>query len=54
MSKVGNILTENFDFRAHLWTFGAENKPKSGPFKVKNNVQMHPKQLQNNFEKARI
>ena len=25
MSKVGHILSENFDFRVHFWTFGAEN-----------------------------
>ena len=40
------ILTENFDFRDHLSTLGAENPPtNSGPFKVKKNAQTHPKQL---------
>ena len=45
MLKVGQILTENLDLLVHLWTFGAENAPKSGPFKTKNNAQTLPKQL---------
>ena len=49
---MSKFLTENFDFRGHLSTFGAENKPKSRPLKVKNNAQTLPKQLQNNFEKV--
>ena len=52
MAKMSNFLTEIFDFRGHLWTFGAENTLKSRPFKFKNNAQTLPKQLQNNFEKA--
>ena len=45
----GKILGWNFDFRGHISTFGAENTPKSGHFKPKNNAQTLPKQLQNNF-----
>ena len=45
-------LTKNLDFRTHIWTFGAENTTKSGPFKAKNNAQILPEQLQNNFEKV--
>ena len=52
MSKVGHPLTENFDFRVHLLTFGAENKTKSWPFKTENNAQTLPKQLENNFVKV--
>ena len=52
MSKVGHILTENLNFRVHLWTFGAENTPKNWPFKTENNAQTFPKQVQNNFEKV--
>ena len=51
-SKEGSILTENLDFRVHLWTFGAEKSPKSASFKTKNNAQTLPKQLQNKFEKV--
>ena len=47
----GQILTKNLDFRGHLSTFRAENTPKSGPSKSKNNAQTHLKLLQNNFEK---
>ena len=49
---MSKFLTENFDFLGHLSTFGAENTPKSRPFKVKNNAQTLPNQLQNNFEKV--
>ena len=46
----------NFDRKSHYWghfsTFGAENTPKSRPFKVENNAQTLPEQLQNNFEKV--
>ena len=52
MSQVGHILTENLDFRVHLWTFGAEKTPKSGPFKTEKDAQTLPKQLPNNFEKV--
>ena len=34
----GPNLTINFDFRGHIATFRAENTPKSGPFKAKNNA----------------
>ena len=52
MWKVGHFLTQNLNYRGHLWTFEAKNTPKSGPFKVENNAQTLPKQLQNNFEKV--
>ena len=45
-------LTENFDFWFYLSTFGAGNTSKSRPFKVENNPQTLPKQLQNSFEKV--
>ena len=48
----GQNLTKNLDFRTHIWTFGAENTTKSGPFEAKNNAQTLPEQLQNNFEKV--
>ena len=51
-SQNGQILTKNLDFRAHLSNSGGENTPKSGPFRSKNNAQILPKQLQNNFEKV--
>ena len=51
-SKMGHILTQNLNYRGHLWTFEAENTPKSGPFKVENNALTLPKQLQKNFEKV--
>ena len=51
-AKMSNFLTENFDFWGYLNTFWAENTPKSRPFKVENNAQTLPKQLQNNFEKV--
>ena len=46
-------LTQNLDFRGHLSTFRAENTPKSGPSKFKNNAQTLLKPLQNNFEKVK-
>ena len=49
---MGQILTKNLDFRGHLSTFRAENTPKSGPSKSKNNAQTLLKLLQNNFEKV--
>ena len=49
---MSKILIENLDYRGHLSTSRAENIPKSGPFKVENNAQTHPKQLQSNFEKV--
>ena len=49
---MSKFFTENFIFRGHLSTFGAENTPKSRPFKVKNKAQTLPKQVQNNFEKV--
>ena len=51
-AKMSLFLTEYFDFRGHLSTFRAEKTPKSRPFKVENNAQTLPKQLQNNFEKV--
>ena len=50
MSKVGQILTDNLDFRGHSSIFGAKNTPKCGPFKTEKNAQTLPKQLENNFE----
>ena len=52
MTKTGKMLNKNFDFRGHLSTFLAENKPKSGPSKSKNNALATPEQLSNNFEKV--
>ena len=49
---MSKFLIKNFNFRGHLSTFGAENTPKSRPFKVENNALTLPKQLQNNFEKV--
>ena len=51
-AKMSKILTENFDFLGHFSTFGAQNTPKSRPFKAENNAQTLPKQLQYNFEKV--
>ena len=48
----GQNLTKNLDFRGNLSTFRAENTPKSGPSKSKNNAQTLLKLLQNNFEKV--
>ena len=42
MSKVGHILTQNLNYRGHLWSFEAENTPQSGSFKVENNAQTLP------------
>ena len=47
----GQILTSNFDFRGYISTFRAENKPKSGSFKAKNNVQTTSEQRETNFQK---
>ena len=49
---MSKFLTKNFDFRGHLSTFQAENKPKNRSFNVQNNVYTLPKQLQKNFEKV--
>ena len=46
------ILTKNLDFRGHLSTFRAENTPKSGPSRSKNNALRNPEQLQINFTKV--
>ena len=51
-SQNGQILTKNLDFRGHLLNSGAENTPKSGPFRSKNNALTTPEQLLNNFEKV--
>ena len=48
----GQILTLNFDFTGHISTFRPQNKPKSRPFKAKNNTQTTSEQLQKNFQKA--
>ena len=45
-------LAQKFNFRGHLSTFRAENTPKTGPSKSKNNAQTLLKLLQNNFEKV--
>ena len=49
---MSKFLNKNLEIWGRLSTFGAENTPKSRPFKVENNAQTLPKQLQNNFEKA--
>ena len=49
---MSKFLTENFNFRAHIPTFRAENTVKRGSFKAKNNDWKFLKQLQNNFEKV--
>ena len=49
---IGQILTKYLDFRGHLSTFRAENTPKNGPFKSKNNAQTLLKLLQDNFEEV--
>ena len=46
-------MTLNLDFRGHIATFRAENTPKSGPFKAKNNAQTTSEQLQTNFQKVK-
>ena len=51
-SQNGQISTKNLNFRGHLSNSGAENTPKSGPLRSKNNALILPKQLQNNFEKV--
>ena len=48
----GQILTQNVDFRGQISTFCAEDTPKSGPFKAKNNAQTTSEHLQNNFQKV--
>ena len=45
MVKMSTYLTENLNYRGHLWTFEAEKNPKSRPSEVKNNAQALPKQL---------
>ena len=49
----GQILNQNFDFRGHISTFGAENTPKIGPFKTENNAQTTSEHPQNNFQKVK-
>ena len=51
-SQNGQILTKNLDFQGQLSTFWAENTPKNGPFKSKNNALTNPEQLLNNFPKV--
>ena len=51
-TRSTTYLTKNLDYRGHLSTFRAENIPKSGHFKFKNNAQTLTKQHQNNFEKV--
>ena len=51
-AKKSKFLTQNLNFRCHIWTFGAQNSRKSRPFEAKNKAQTLPKQLQNNFEKV--
>ena len=46
------FFNKNLNFRGQIWTFGAQNTPKSWPFEAKNIAQTLPKQLQNNFEKV--
>ena len=51
LSEVQN-LSQNLDFRGHIWTFRAKNNAKSVTFKAKNNTQTTSEQLQNNFQKV--
>ena len=48
----GQNLTLNFDFRARISTFRAENATKIGHYKAKNNAQTTSEQLQNTFQKV--
>ena len=48
----GQILTKNLDFGGHLSNSGAENTPKSGPARAKNNAPSNPEQLQKTFPKV--
>ena len=48
----GQNLTLNFDFRGHISAFRAENTPKKGPFKSKNNASTTSELLQNTFQKV--
>ena len=48
----GQNLTKNLDFRTHIWTFRAENTPKSGPLEAKNNAQTLPEQIQKQLSKS--
>ena len=51
LSEVQN-LSQNLDFRGHIWTFQAKNNAKSVTFGAKNNTQTTSEQLQNNFQKV--
>ena len=51
---MNKFLNEKLDFCGHISTLGAENTVKRGPFKLENNAQKHPKQIQTNFEKVQI
>ena len=57
LSKTTLLEGQNFDlhidYLGHLASFRAENTPKSGPVKAKNNAQTTSKQLQNNFQKVK-
>ena len=50
--KIGQILTEIFDFLLRWWTTWAESTLKSEPFNTENKAQTLSKQVQKNFEKV--
>ena len=55
MSKAGQILFENLDFRSYLSIFRAEKTlKKSGSLKAKNKAQTVPKQLKKTLKKSII
>ena len=47
---VGHPQDPKGEYNSYLSTFRAENIPKSRRFKVKNNAETLPKQLQKNFK----
>ena len=46
------LLNQNLDFRGHISTYGAGNKPKIWPFNAKNNAQTTSEHPQKNFQKV--
>lgn len=52
--KLTKFCTTNFIICNHLSTFPGKNTTKCRPFKLENNVQALPKQLENKFEFVKI
>ena len=52
MLKVGQILSENIDFRGQLSTCRAENTSRSRSFEAQYSTSIVSKQLYNNFVKV--